>query len=1138
MPLTFNNSIYNQLKLCFWIIGFISIHKNVHSQQLIINEVSQGPSGAKEYVELLVTGTSTCNGTPCMDLRNYIIDDNNGNHASGAGTGIAAGCVRLRNISFWQCIPYGTLILIYNDADLNTTIPPIDLSMLDGNCRLIIPISNCTLLERFDTQPSTANAFYPVNSMFTNCGSWGPVSMANGDDSFQTISPTGTLLHAVSWGNNTLNTIIYFPGSSGGSVAMMTNAMDNNPANQANWSLVSVAGNETPGSPNNLANSIWINSMNNACQPFLPFTASVTSIPAGCSCNGSATLTVAGAIAPYTYTWLPNGGNSNTATGLCSGTYTILSSSFNGCLQSTTASIASAGSLSANIVKSNVSCIGLANGSATVIQNSGNPPFTYTWIPSGGNSAVANGLSAGTYTVLYTDANNCNGTGTVNITQPTAITNSVVINNTNCGATAATGGATITLSGGTPGYTFNWLPAGGTNSVATGLLAGSYTANITDANGCNSNAVATILQTGSLNLSISKTNVSCNGGTNGSAAVSVSGGSTPYSYNWLPNSTNGNTINNLSSGVYTVIVSDANNCNGTGTVNITQPTAITNSVVINNTNCGATAATGGATITLSGGTPGYTFNWLPAGGTNSVATGLLAGSYTANITDANGCNSNAVATILQTGSLNLSISKTNVSCNGGTNGSATVTVSGGSSPYSYNWLPNSANSNTINNLSAGNYTVTVSDANNCSGSGTVSITQPLPIIANVNALKLCYGQNGLLISNISGGSLPHSYFWNNISGTNNLSINPIATSIYSLYVIDANGCQSNIDTAQVTIGNQLTLNASPSKTICAGNSVLLFAQANGGTGNYQYSWQPGAMAGQSITTTPTATMIYTVNVTDGCSQPQASQLITITIENLSQSIINADKFSGCAPLCVSFTNSSFINNLSIQSSVWNFSDGSSLISISPTYCFNKTGNYTAYNTFTTSSGCKDSVKLNKIITIYPKPLANFVASTNSVTTDAPTIQFSNLSTNATNYYWDFAGMSNSNNFNTYYNFSNTGKHLVTLVAFNEFCSDTAFKLIESFPEFTFYAPNTFTPNKDNINDIFLPIGEGWDTASFSMEIFNRWGELIFYSKKYNEGWNADYKNTRVKNDIYVWKVSLKDIFGKQHRYIGKITVLN
>jgi hypothetical protein len=240
------------------------------------------------------------------------------------------------------------------------------------------------------------------------------------------------------------------------------------------------------------------------CEPFLPFTASVTSIPAGCSCNGSATLTVAGAIAPYTYTWLPNGGNSNIATGLCSGTYTILSSSFNGCLQSTTVSIASAGSLSATIVKSNVSCIGLANGSATVIQNSGNPPFTYTWIPSGGNSAVANGLSAGTYTVLYSDANNCNGTGTVNITQPTSITNTVVINNTNCGSIVGTGGATITVSGGTPGYTFNWLPAGGTNSIATGLLAGSYTASITDANGCISTAIANIIQTGSLNLSISK----------------------------------------------------------------------------------------------------------------------------------------------------------------------------------------------------------------------------------------------------------------------------------------------------------------------------------------------------------------------------------------------------------------------------------------------------------------------------------------------------------------------------------------------------------------------------------------------------------------------------------------------------------
>jgi gliding motility-associated-like protein len=328
------------MKTKFTLLALLLITKIQYSQQLIINEVSQGPSGTKEYVELLVVGSPTCNSIPTMDLRNYIIDDNNGNHASGSGTGIAPGCVRFKNIAFWQSIPYGTLILIYNDADVNALVPATDLSIADGNCRLVIPISDCSLLERHTTLPTTGSPTYP-SSGYTTCGDWGTVAMSNSDDSFQTISPLGVMLHSVSWGNNTVSPIIYFAGTASAKVALMTNSTDNNPANQLNWIMAAAPANETPGSPNNAANAAWISTMNNSCLPILPLSVSISVSNASCNCNGSATLSASGAIAPFTYTWFPSGGSNNVANGLCPNTYTVSYTSSNGCLESQTLAISS-----------------------------------------------------------------------------------------------------------------------------------------------------------------------------------------------------------------------------------------------------------------------------------------------------------------------------------------------------------------------------------------------------------------------------------------------------------------------------------------------------------------------------------------------------------------------------------------------------------------------------------------------------------------------------------------------------------------------------------------------------------------------------------------------------------------------------
>ena len=195
-------------KLLRFVIVFISFSSL--SQQLLINEISQG-TAAKEYVELIVAGTPTCQiPVPCMDLRGIILEDNNGYFASGTGTGIAPGAVRFADNPFWSCIPQGTLIVIFNNSDVNPALPPIDESMNDGNCRLIIPI-NSLLFEGQSTGPTSANTDYPPSiNWIAGGGNWSQIAMSNTDDSFQVIPSLTNLTptHGVSWGNNTTNAFI------------------------------------------------------------------------------------------------------------------------------------------------------------------------------------------------------------------------------------------------------------------------------------------------------------------------------------------------------------------------------------------------------------------------------------------------------------------------------------------------------------------------------------------------------------------------------------------------------------------------------------------------------------------------------------------------------------------------------------------------------------------------------------------------------------------------------------------------------------------------------------------------------------------------------------------------------------------
>lgn len=322
-------------------IGLISA---VQAQTLIMNEVSNGPAGNQEYVEFVVYDTNVVYGCtnpspPCIDIRGWIFDDNSGYHGA---SGIAAGCVRFSFDPLWSCVPVGTIITIYNSADPNTSMPAADLSLADGNCRITAPISNVSLFESNATTPGAVACSYPAVGWVPG-GNWNFTLLANAGDCARIVDLGGCEVFSVCWGSANLNTLIYFAGAGTDNVWSLTNTLNNNPSNQANWTEgctdpVACGSNvQTPGLPNNAANSAWIGTMNNNCLPITPLVVDSAFTSSDCSCNGTATANASGSIPGYTYTWSPApGGGQGTAnaTGLCPGNYTCVVTSFINCSDS------------------------------------------------------------------------------------------------------------------------------------------------------------------------------------------------------------------------------------------------------------------------------------------------------------------------------------------------------------------------------------------------------------------------------------------------------------------------------------------------------------------------------------------------------------------------------------------------------------------------------------------------------------------------------------------------------------------------------------------------------------------------------------------------------------------------------------
>jgi hypothetical protein len=349
------------------------------------------------------------------------------------------------------------------------------------------------------------------------------------------------------------------------------------------------------------------------------------------SCNGKVWVVMSNATAPFTYSW-SSGATSDTANNLCAGTYTVNVTDANSCSSTSTITVSEPPQLSVMAGHTDVSCFGGSNGAASAMAMGGTSPYTYSWSPVGGTTPAASNLSPGTYTLVLTDSHNCKDTQTYVISQPTQILSSFSgLKPLKC-SNRCTGHATVTASGGTGAFSYSWA-AGGIKTATDTVLCGGYdVVTITDAKGCMKNDSVNIAGPLPLAATTAQVNETCNGGATGIAGVTPSGGTSPYTYSWLPSPINFG----LKAGPEICFITDSNGCRITKFFNITQPAVIKPVIMVTNVSC-ASCHDGRDSVSVTGGTGAYTYSWSPNGCITRVCTGLSAGTYTCCVTDSNGC---------------------------------------------------------------------------------------------------------------------------------------------------------------------------------------------------------------------------------------------------------------------------------------------------------------------------------------------------------------------------------------------------------------------------------------------------------------------------------------------------------------------
>ncbi|NQY09365.1 MAG: gliding motility-associated C-terminal domain-containing protein, partial [Flavobacteriales bacterium] len=918
--------------------------------------------------------------------------------------------------------------------------------------------------------------------------------------------------------------------------------------------------------------------------------------------NGSIEISPAGGEgSPYSVLWGSVGSNGQTnylLDGIAAGVHCVTVVDGNTCVLEECYSFSTItgptfGAVSASV---NVSCFGEDDGSVCAeVATGGTLPYVYTWTsPISVDSALCVlKLKPETYLFCVEDANlcvECERPASI-ITEPDEIT--PILNTTDIACHGdCSGTASIKIVGGSSPYTIDW----GTSliehvaSVVTtteiGLCANPYTVFITDDNGCMISRTDEVEQpTDPLVISSNVTEIDCNGDQTGVIAITHGGGTGAVTYSWSSNVRLKvfpyTTVGNLAAGTYTVTVADQNSCSIIESFTLGEPTALDLTMDFDSTHC--SRSDGEAMAIVTGGTPTYHYNWSN-GDTISSIDGLVTGSYQVTVTDDKGCLYNSEIEVHEVKPLTYTPTIIENSCYGVCDGEIAVVLARGSRdasgnyPAMHTWVGSAGNNGnlTASGLCGGapsdggaiEYKATFYDNEQCELEVSFYIESPeeLVIYERFTEPQLCIGGSTQISATPDKGTFPYTFEWTHdsiatqSSGPHNVS--PIVSTNYDVTITDLNGCTINT-TFSVGVYEPLEVSLSPIATICLGDTVELFALANGGAGapNYVFTWEKesgspvvdiASSNTSTLTIVPTENIVIDVIVEDGCTvkaSDEAEQQVKVVIT--PEAVFTPDS-AGCSPLSLCFVNRTVMEATSYT---FNFEPGASYTTTDvedPDACYTFENGSIFNSRFVdvemtaTNDGCTSSATVQ--LEIYPLPSAAFDITPGVTTELNPSVQFTDLSSGASSVNYDFDGdgfLDAINVTDTLFVYQDTGTFVARQVVENIYgCIDETTEIVKIEGEYILYTANIFTPGDgNNLNNTFIPKGLGLENSVFNFYIFDRWGNLIFESTEYGDestgGWDGTVQGmsgTIVQQDVYVWVIETTDHKGNPHKYIGHVTV--
>ena len=604
--------------------------------------------------------------------------------------------------------------------------------------------------------------------------------------------------------------------------------------------------------------------------------------------------------------------------------------------------------------------------------------------------------------------------------------------------------------------------------------------------------------------------------------------------------------------IYTITAQESNSCGAPQTQDVTifvHPPAQVSASMLPDT---CTSGSGTVIATPVQGVPPYTFLWPTLGNANtSVVTGVLTGNHTVEMTDSNGCIATATVFVGDSPALYQGTT-TPVSCAGGNDGTAFAEIVPLFGNVDYLWDdPAGQITQTAIGLTAGAYTCFISTDMGCSGSVILVVIEPLPLVGNVinqTDVTCNSGNDGILEVTVNQGTPPYTYAWNNSASTLNIA-DDLSAGNHTCTVTDFNGCILLINGV---LGEPSPLDITfltPNTVICPEDDIELTVVGAGGSSPYTFSWSENGVdigAGTSIIVNPVTTNTeYCVILSELCGSPTDQEC---TIIDFFPPIVPASSpLQMCNPSTFELLNLSS-NSVDIANTYWEFGDYDTHTALTlgdnpVSHYYEGAGVYNVTMVVTSIHGCVYADTLFGLVEVLADPVADFDFSVNPTNIFETTIFAQDHSSpNVINWYWDspFSNPPTSTETNPYFTFpiGEPGNYPVTLIVETDLgCLDTITLFFEVIEQ-AFYAPNAFTPDDDEFNQVWKPEVIGFDLFDFDLFVFNRWGELIWESHDVSVGWDGTYNGKIVESGVYVWKAVTKDPHKDERKvYRGTINLL-